>query len=277
MSDQTKPTLDLEGIEVYTDALSQALGQSDAVQLPFPALFARWRNGDAKSKAQGDLFYFGGWSIGEKFLAPFKQQPDLKNWLKYTDASENGEQWEAYGNRAVTVAVIGKRIRWFKKGTKEWSAHPSKGVFTQTHAQYLTLLFNAPGAEPLPLVLTLTGYAETYMRNAVSEWVKMADKFCAEANIRKLPISAFMVTLGTHGTERKTEMVGPVGSQKPINPVQACITDKVSMEKRYIGKVGLALAASLVKDADTWLKAWSGKEQATPPEAHDEVVVGEPF
>jgi hypothetical protein len=263
-------SISMDGIfEGDIDTINQANQGEGGIKLPFPAVYARWRNGSLRDKPANDFRYFGGWSIGAKFLQDFQQHPLAQTWKLYDDADDK-ESWQAFGHRVAHVALLANRKRWGDK-QGNYSPFPVKGVFTSAHRQDLAMLFDGQSYS-CPVVLTTKGWQATYLQDSLNLWKKVIDGYNTDHKSR-FPLAAFVISLGSAD---KTPVLNTVGSgkdTKTINPIQAAfppeLTDDV-LEKRYIGAKNFAIAAQLVAQAKDWLGEWKRKYSA--PQVEDEPI-----
>jgi len=268
-------SISMDGVfEGDIDTINQANMGEGGVKLPFPAVYARWRNGSLKEKATNDFRYFGGWSIGAKFLTDFSNHPLPEQWKIYDDADDK-ETWQAYGARIAHISLLANRKRWGDK-QGNYSPFPVKGIFTSAHRQDLAMIFDHEIKFWCPVVLTSKGWQATYIQDSINLWKKVIDGYNTDHKAC-FPLAAFVISLGSGEKAPVLNTVGAGKDTKTINPIQAVfppeLTDAV-LEKRYIGAQNFTLAAQLVSQAKDWLGEWKRKYSA--PVAEPEPIE-EPF
>lgn len=258
--------LNLDGI-LPTDLefLAQMDAQS-ANRLPFPALYAFWRNGNTALKKQNDASYYGGWAITGEGVTDLGLK--LPEDFVMSEYEKNGETKVSYVRRVLTVAIFAKRRWWESKdGTK--FGQPDKGL--SPNAQYLAALKYSQNSQPVPIVLNLSGYQVSYFAEAVQAWDKAIAQNIKALTDQKLGAYAFWTTLGTVG-EFATRKVGTGSNTKEINFVSAAIPaefDAKALKARFVGTDLIRQCAAWKQDAKSWLEFYQTQAK---PVAHAEAA-----
>lgn len=259
--------------------LDQGMRSGSTVDLPFPAPYIWAHNGQASYKSQGGALYYGGWACKTDDIASIADQLGLtvpQGWSQVTIATRDGDEFEAFITRSLTVAPIGKRLSWLHDGKR--SADYVEGG--RRHLQvlcYLAELRGENGSKQYapwgPVVLTAKGYQARNLLDAFAKWEK------ASAQVRwkvapGVPAWCFYITLGTFGRERQTANVGKPGAQSPITPILPIIPDKLNeqtLSSLFVGDEVAALMSDLQDQSQDWLRAW---RLGSPVEPEDELENG---
>lgn len=251
--------LDLDGILSTDLELLAQMDEPSANRLPFPALYAFWRNGNTALKKANDASYFGGWAITGEGVNDMGLK--LPEDFVLSEYEKNGETKISYIRRVLTVAIFAKRRWWESKdGTKFGSS--DKGL--SPSAQYLAALKVSQSAQPVPVVLNLSGYQVTYFAEAVQAWEKAIAQNIKALTDQKLGGYAFWTTLGTVG-EFATRKVGTGSNTKEINFVSAAIPaefDSKALKARFVGTELIRQWAGWKQDAKTWLEFYQTQKAA---------------
>lgn len=254
--------------------LDLGMRAGEAVELPFPVVYIWALNGQASYKSQGGALYYGGWACKTEDLQATADQQGLTipaDWKQVTIASRDGGEFEAFTNRSILVAPIGKRLSWLHDGKR--SAEYIEGG--RRHLQVLSYMAEARGGNGQkefipwgPVVLTAKGYQARNLLDAFARWEK------ATAQIRwkvapGVPAWCFYLALGTFGKERQSVNVGKPGAQSPITPITAFIHERYNEElltSLFVGSEVASIMSDLQDQAADWLNAWKGSLPAEPDE-----------
>jgi len=260
--------------------LDLGMRSSESVELPFPVVYVWALNGQASYKSQGGALYYGGWACKAEDMQAMTDQQGLSipaDWKLVTIASRDGGEFEAYTNRHVIVAPIGKRESWLTDG-KRTTEYVEGG---RRHLQVLAYMAEARGENGSkqfvpwgPVILTAKGYQARNLLDAFARWNK------ATAQLRwrvapGVPAWCFYLSLGTFGKERQAINVGKPGAQSPITPISAYISERLNdelMANLFVGNEVAALMADLQDQASDWLNAWKEPallEQGMMDEYHE--------
>lgn len=258
--------LNLDGVlPTELEFLSQMDSQS-ANRLPFPALYAFWRNGNTALKKQNDASYYGGWAITGEGVTELGLK--LPEDFVLSEYEKNGETKVSYVRRVLTVAIFAKR-RWWENKDGVKFGQPDKGL--SPNAQYLAALKYSQNSQPVPVVLNLSGYQVSYFAEAVQAWEKAIAQNVKVLTDQKLGAYAFWTTLGTVG-EFATRKVGTGSNTKEINFVSAAIPaefDAKALKARFVGTDLIRQCAAWKQDAKTWLEFYQTQSK---PVAHAEAA-----
>lgn len=246
--------------------LDQGMRNGEAVELPFPVLYAWTQNGQPTYKSQGGALYYGGWACKRENMealiaqAPGSHQP--AGWQAATIATRDGSEFEALVTRSIFVAPIARRESWLLDNRRLVSY--TEGA--RHHIQVLAIMAEAlkENGQSVyrpwgPVVLTAKGYQVRNLTDAFSNWNK------ATAALRRkvaggVPAWCFYLALGTFGKDRKAMNVGKAGAQSPITPIGAFIPEKIEesvLQALFVGNETAAAMANFLDLAAEWLKAWS--------------------
>lgn len=253
--------------DFYTQLPDPTRGEAQGERLPFPALNLWWQNGNAQLKNLGGCQYYGGWQ-GEQKQLEGQDWTLSKSWERYDFTTRDGKTIPSVGNRIVTVGLIANRTRY----TRGQDIHDVRLTWEQgysSHTQWLGAMFsNTAMTDIIPVVLTVKGTQAGNMFKAVKAWQEaLATANKAWSNYA---ISAFALSFGTTGDERKARMVGKTGSQSPIVPIEACIAN---VEKRLISRETIERMLDLRTQAKAWLDDWRNQygRQATTITPNDQI------
>lgn len=270
---------DLQGMEAATlDSLRAAETSGEGVRLPFPALYAYWINGNAQLKPLGNVQYFGGWATDADRaieLVDSGAMPDLPSQWTAFEGSSGDKTYRALGNRLVRFCPIAYRTSWVgPDGSRRQKFNADTG-HTKSHMQYLGQIQNTDG-HIFPCVLTTKGYQASFLSEALGRWRSALAPFLKQMNATRFPLSAFWLTLGTHGPKPEFKEVGSTET-KPVTPVKAVIPEGLTVEAvhaLFAGREVLMLNGELLEQARDWLNAWKDEAQparaAQPPVEFDE-------
>ena len=244
--------------------LDQGMRAGDVVELPFPVIYIWALNGQPSYKSQGGALYYGGWACKSEDLESYSEQLGLEipaEWKRVTIASRDGGEFDAYTNRSLTIAPIGKRESWLHDGQR-FTDYIDGG---RRHLQVLSYLAEGKGSngakqyEPFgPVVLTAKGYQARNLLDAFARWEKTTSQIRWKVS-PGIPAWCFYMTLGTFGKERQAVNVGKPGAQSPITPITAYIPETLTenlLSAFYVGNQVAANMATLQDQASDWLNAW---------------------
>lgn len=269
---------DLDELDQHAiEGLKTAQTDGEGVRLPFPAAYAWVINGDVKQKAQATScppLYFGGWAMDQESTGELVEAGVIpgypKGWMSYTGASDRGE-YQSIAGRTLSFAPIAKRTRWVTSDGKNYGGEfdRDKG-FTRRHIQYLVQMWSE-GAPWGYTVLTAKGYQAQYLLESIAAWDKAISAHRKALNATQIPVSGFVVTVGTVGNTPNFVAVGSTATSK-ITPVSALIPENLTAEqvaKRFVGKANLRANAEKLAEAAQWLTAWKEPARAAAPAADD--------
>lgn len=255
----------LDGLEQHAlDQLGEAGRMGDGAQLPFAAAVIYWHNGQASQRRLAKdcpPLYYGGWATDPDKINEMVEAGDvtgpLDTWSEFEGAGEKGS-FRGVASRTLTIATIASRKRWISQDGKTAGPDYDKALgLTRQHLQLLALAYI--GGKPWGHVtLTVKGWQVKYLGDAIAAWNKAIAPFRKELNATQIPLSAFAITLGTHGAEPNYLSVGQTATSK-ITPIQAVIPADLSAEKvgqRFIGAHNLRVNAERLDQAKEWLAAW---------------------
>ncbi len=246
------------------EKLDLGMRSGGTVELPFPVIYAWTMNGQASYKAQGGALYYGGWATKAEDMDALAETANVNipaGWSRVAIGARDGSEFEAYVNRSVIAAPIGKRSSWILDGRRV----PEYVEGGRRHLQVLCYLFEKQGENGKsklvpwgPAVLTAKGYQARNVLDAFARWNK------ATAQIRRkaapgVPAWCFLFALGTFGKERQVVNVGQPGGQSPITPVVAYIPEKLDeavIASLFVGQEIASEMAGLQDQAAEWLSAW---------------------
>lgn len=244
----------------------------DAIRLPFDAPFIFWTNGNRQLRPAGGVPYFGGWATSSEDADAMLAGRELPlGFQRLTLANAAGKDYDAYCSRIVYAAKIGHREQWKETDSGKKQSHLQVLVYLSEYDQQ-SKKFLPWG----PAVLTGKGFSGQAIKTALSDWERktMAGR---KTHANNLSANLFYAPLGTFGQEPQFRMVGS-GSQSPITPCEAKISQEVTrdyLRAYYVGKAIAEEMASLKSQAESWLNAW--KERAKAGNApHDDGFYGAP-
>lgn len=264
--------------------LRTAQTDSEGVQLRFRVARAWVINGDVRQKVQATTcpaLYFGGWAMDQEATGELVEAGVVpgfpKGWVSYTGAGDKGE-YQSLASRHVGFAPIARRARWVTSdGTAYGAKYDADRGFTRQHIQYLVQMWNE-GAPWGYAVLTAKGFQAKNLMDGIAAWDKAIGAHRKALNASQIPVSGFVVTVGTVGTTPNFTSVGKTATSK-ITPVGAIISEGLTVEqvaKRFIGAGNLRANAEKLTEAAQWLTAWkTAEKQAAPADEHYEQPVGE--
>ncbi len=257
-------TLDMD----LAKKLDLGMRAGEAVELPFPVVYIWALNGQASYKSQGGALYYGGWACKTEDLQALTDQQGLTvpaGWKQVTIASRDGGEFDAFTDRSIIVAPIGKRESWLFDG-KRFTDYVEGG---RRHLQVLAYLAEARGENGSqqfvpwgPVVLTAKGYQARNLLDAFARWDKATSQIRWKIS-HGVPAWCFYLSLGTFGKERQAVNVGKPGTQSPITPISVYIPERMNesfVSSLFVGNQVAELMSSLQDQASDWLKAW--KEDA---------------
>lgn len=270
---------ELEGLEQNAlNELAGAAHMGEGVELPFDAIYLWAQNGDAKMvslKASAPALYFGGWATDAVKWQEL-ELPMLDGMTQFLGQGKSEKTWDGLCTRELSFAYIGRRMRWLSKGDGVQTYRVKYDEQHQRrHVQILGVLYAAKG--PLcACVLSAKGYQAGNLLNAIATWDKETRPARKELNASQIPISAFVLTIGTRGDKREIEKVGKGTTQNEITPLRALLPDKLTadvVKKRFVGGAMIRENAERLVSARDWLNAW--KEQENQPQAPYPGEIGE--
>ena len=248
--------------------------RGDAIELPFPVVYIWTLNGQLAFKSQGGALYYGGWACKATDMQTIAEQQETTlplDWKLVTIAGRDGDEFDAYTNRNVIVAPIGKRESWLFDGKR--SATYIEGG--RRHLQVLAYLAGSRldnGTKQLipwgPVVLTAKGYQARNLLDAFARWHKVTSQIPWKV-APGVPAWCFFMSLGTYGKERQAINVGKPGAQSPITPVGVYIPEHLNSDLISDLFVGEALAhkmADMHDQSTDWLNAWKMNTNVLPDE-----------
>lgn len=259
--------LNLDGVLSTDLEFLAQMDEPSANRLPFSALYAFWRNGNAALKKQNDASYFGGWAITGEGVNDLGLK--LPEDFILSEYEKDGETKVSYIRRVLTVAIFAKR-RWWENKDGVKFGQPAKGL--SPNAQYLAALKYSQTAQPVPIVLNLSGYQVTFFKEAVAAWEKTMREHLKELTSQNLGAYAFWFTLGTVG-DYATREVGPRGKTKEINFVSAAIPaewNATALKNRFVGTDLIRQCSAWKQYAKAWLEFYQTQKPA--PAAHVEAA-----
>lgn len=239
--------------------------QGEKIALPFVAPAFNWHRGDqshAKDTGSG-VQHFGGWVTD----APELLDSGLSSaWLgnEWCTAS-NGTAYEVYASRILHVALIGKRERWSPD-------QPGGKPRSNVHALAVAATFDAQAKTYTtwsPVVLRCKGLAGKSFNDAISDWKRKTSAFRALMD-KDYPAWVFYCTLGTFGTEFKSQSVGQGNTKSFITPISLYMPegDKFTaqwLQGRFVGDEVADHMLSLYDQAQDWLHAWNNEPDESQP------------
>lgn len=244
----------------YAGLLNPTPNGSDAVRLPFPALYLAWSNGAPNMKHQGGIFYHGGWAGKAEQLA---QNPDVqlpKSFSSFAQTSRDGNTWDAFGGRTITAAIVASRQRFYDFNDPTSISLTWRQGFTN-HIQWLAAMFvDGSLRQFVPVVLTTKGMQAKHMNDALKAWREALT--AADGKLGRYPISAFAVTLGSHGDEPTFERVGKAPKQSTITPIKPVVVGDLT--KRLVQADIAPLLIDMRTKAAEWLGAWAAQIGQAP-------------
>lgn len=241
--------------------ISTNMNVGGGIQLPFNTIYPFWYNGDKRNQRMAQnspAEYFGGW-VFEGAQLDALCQTETRNvpagLYRDTFTARDGTSFPAYFGRHLLLATIGTRTAWRENDNGKMSSK----------TQVLSYLAEKVESQIVPwgsVVLTASGWQTKELQNALKSWdnkLKPALKLFAPG----VPSWFFYMSLGTFGDQRQEKMVGPVGSQSPIVPIQAYVPatiDEATLTRLFVGEDIAAVLAGLSDEAQEWLHAWDKKE-----------------
>lgn len=252
---------------------------AEGVQLPVPALFLSWRNGDSKLDELGldNVKYTGGWELNDKNYEKVKDNlPALPLSFKPTTIKGTEGQYNAYLAKNIAVCPVGIRERSLVKmegrdvPVKRWT----KG--SRQHIQMLAYMAyrSEQGFTPFGLViLSAKSNSAAYVKNTFSTFDAQTKDIRASV---KVPYYRFYITIGTHGTPEfvtvgKNNQTHDITPCNLITPAGGWNMDE--LKARYIGREAISKIAEIQMAAAEWLndKSWSmGVQNDTAPASFPE-------
>jgi hypothetical protein len=258
----------------YADEMRGAFG-GEGIRLPYTVVYWKWQTANAVYKTYGNAPYFGGWiaNVGDVDLAVDEYGPlpmfDPKTKRgtfggPFTIAKRDGGEFEAYGARALAVAVLGKRYRWIEE---------RPGQAKRSHVQVLGYMGYSQEGKIIqpwgPVVLIAKGLSAKFVTNAFRDFDSKTRR-ARQQHAHGIPAWFFYAIVGTFGDKPVTTMVGQAGAQSPITPCDVYLPSEVSadhLKTWFIGEGLIDQALQLRRDAKEWLEdaRWkSGKFEAEP-------------
>jgi hypothetical protein len=257
------------------------LNDNDAIRLPFPALYAYWRNGNPQLKQNGGIHYFGGWAFSDESYEDAVTELGKTPGLDLTSfVNVSGKELAIYQSRSLPVAPIAKRKRWLDTDQYHGSQVQilcSLFIYNKEakHYDYFS-----------PIVLSGKGYSGLAIEDSFDEWAK------ASAKARKeyaggAPAVYFIAGLGTFAKTPVTKEVGkknkntitPCQVYLPLNKETAAVEITSDHLKTYfVGTEHAALMLQLKDEAKEWLETWKDTKSKTdagdvPPEPVEEADI----
>jgi hypothetical protein len=260
-------TLNLDGIiQADLEALNQVDDYS-ANRLPFPALYAFWRNGkNSKPENAEDVNHYGGWAIvGESVENTSITLPEAFARNEY---EKDGETKISYTKRTLSLAIFSSRKHWENSDTGAIVSQPIKGY--SPRIQYLAALRYDKTSQPVPIVINLDGYQVTYFSDALEQWRKVIRPLIKELTAQKLDYPCFWTQLGTVG-KFETREVGKGKNTKKINFVSVYIPENFTaaeLGKRFIGVELVRQCAEWKAKSEAWLNFYKNNQTAAPVSAN---------
>lgn len=177
----------------YAGLLNPTPNGSEAVRLPFPALYLAWSNGAPNQKQLGGVFYHGGWTGKQEQLAQYPDVQLPKSFGTFLQTSRDGKTWDAFGARFITAAIVASRQRFYDYNDPTQVSTTWRQGYTN-HIQWLAALFvDGSLGKFVPVVLTTKGMQAKHMNDALKGWREAIT--AADAKLNKYPISAFALSL----------------------------------------------------------------------------------
>ncbi len=258
--------------------LELGMKSGEAIELPFPVVYAWALSGQASYKSQGGAQYYGGWACKAGDMQALCEAVNINipsGWTPATVVTKDGDEFEAYITRLAIVAPIAKRISWLYDGKR----YPDYVEGGRRHLQvlaYLTEQLGEKGSytyEPWgPVVLTAKGHQARFVLESFSKWEKATAQIRSKI-ARGVPAWCFYLALGTFGKERLVTNVGKPGAQSPITPINAYIPEKLTEETvagLFVGHEVARVMVDYQASAAEWLSAWkqaeAGQNGAAPVE-----------
>lgn len=243
---------------------------SSAVRLPFSALVIRALRGEAKLKGvTPDARYFGGWAYNADDAKKMVSDGELRadpSWAVYEAEGEKGPYGEA-ASRVVNVAIIKGRMRWGNDDARQYSTKFFPGA--RMHVQYLAGLFvRNQGATTFAgmAMMTARGHQAGFLQTAIDEYATYIRTATAGTPNSKLPRPAWIMTIGTFGSEPVFKPVGSGAKSSTLTPVKAVLPKSHDeLAKRRVPDDVLEELAHKFSLADQWLSAWKQSTQEPLP------------
>ena len=253
------------------DAMNEMQGamQGERIELPFFAPTVWWMNGQNNQKqlvkVNGPAPYFGGWAANADEL---ELAPDIPpSFVKATLTNRQGQEYDVYTTRLVSVAVIAKRQKWVVDDTGRGKSHVNLLC-------YLASASKEKGYTPWgPVVLSGKSLSGKKVLDALSDFEKRTRTLRAQA--KGIPAWFFYATLGTFGDKPVQEMAGKGDKQSPITPCQVWLPDTITEDNLKSWFVGEDIAAAMMEfkhQAKDWLEDWKKPDQAQQAQPEPELT-----
>jgi hypothetical protein len=245
--------------EGYTGDIGNPL-EGEGVRLPFAAPYVWWVNGKDGYKNERSPRFFGGWAMKAEDMALAIDENrgiNPNGWNSFDMTSDDGNEYVAYLNRKIFVAVLGTRFRWL--------ADVNKG-------QYQVLVYLGFDQDKkiipfTPAVLTAKGTAGMFLRTAINDFSTKTSTLRRKL-ANNLPVSAFYACLGTFGEVPVIKSVG-TEKKKNVTPVSLWMPanlDEGFLRAMFVGSEIAGVTAGLKKEAADWLAAWKQPAQQAQPQ-----------
>lgn len=251
--------------EGYTGDIGNPL-DTEGIRLPFLAPNVWWFNGRNQFKKENDQRYFGAWSMNDDDMAAAMQeagvsQPPL-GWVPFDMVNDDGDNYNAFLNRFICIAIFGSRKTWDKKENK--GRYQVLGYLAYPDQDRKITPFG-------PVVLTCKSMASKFLQDAVVDF-QTKTQTARRKFANNLPISAFYALLGTWGNQRVEQTVGKGANQKKVTPLRLYLPEQIDeqfLRTYFVGKEIAAKTAALKKEAREWLDAWKQPQEPAASNGRD--------
>lgn len=275
----------------FLDDMNKALQDGAGVQLPFAAINIWAHNGEKKMAPlakESPVSYFGGWHIDALKLQDMNESGDLcvpiekLPWKLSEQQSNSGDEaYNVFESRVIHVAPIAYRLSWLSKDGKSRTPQYDES-HSRSHLQYLCMIYTVIDNAlryVCPGVISVKGKGQTEaIKASFATWKKSIDAVRREINAQGLPLSAFVLSIGTQGDKPEFQTIGQGNQTSDITPIKAVMSvekaDAEYIAKRFVGAGNFTKAAQMLKDSREWLDAWKQAATSAPqaaPQVEDEI------